>query len=188
MALQQLPADFEPSGLLRPGIFLATLAELRCSLLVQGTVSTGPGWRKKWRLHLVDQLELLVRDLWHVGIDQIFANGSFCTDKPRPGDIDGYFVTSWLNWRSQAATLRVLRPEWTWAPREMRPAADGKPKLPMWHEHRVELFPVFDPPFRDQSFLGTRTAEGKVFIDDFFQLTRSHESKGIVQIARDPQP
>jgi hypothetical protein len=188
MVPQQLPADFEPSGLLPAGTFLATLAELRTSVLVRGTATTGTAWDFTWRLHLVAQLEVLVRDLWQVGIEQIFVDGSFCTDKPRPGDIDGYFVTSLLSWPSQAAKLRALRSAWSWDPRDMLPATNGKPKLPMWHEHRVELFPVYDPPFRDQSFLGTRTAQGPVFIDDFFRLTRSHEPKGIVQIAGDPRP
>jgi hypothetical protein len=29
---------------------------------------------------------------WTAGIDDIFIDGSFCTEKPDPGDVDGYWV------------------------------------------------------------------------------------------------
>jgi hypothetical protein len=38
----------------------------------------------------VDNLAVLVAQLWQVGIDRIFIDGSFAQDKPRPNDIDGY--------------------------------------------------------------------------------------------------
>jgi hypothetical protein len=43
-------------------------------------------------LHLVDNLEILTRQLWQVGIREVYADGSFAEDKDHPNDIDGYFV------------------------------------------------------------------------------------------------
>jgi hypothetical protein len=186
MPPRALPADFEPSGLLPAGTFVATIALLRTSLLVEGPVVALPSWDRPWRLHLVDQLEALVQDLWSVGIDRVFADGSFCTEKPRPGDIDGHFITSFPEWPARHEQLKRRRPVWTWSPRDLRPAADGKPKLPLWHQHRIELFPVFDPPFRAHSFRGTQTTQGPVFIDEFFRRTRDGRPKGIVQIVKEP--
>jgi hypothetical protein len=42
----------------------------------------------------VNNLEILTRQLWQVGIREIFADGSFAEDedKEHPNDIDGYFV------------------------------------------------------------------------------------------------
>ncbi len=178
-----IPADFDPSGLLAPGTYVATLGLLRTSLLVAGPPAAIAAWDREHRANLVDQLAILVRDLRQVGIDRIFIDGSFCTDKPRPGDIDGYFVTSFTEWPARLAELRMLRPSWTWDPRDRRPDAIGKLKLPMWHHHRVELFPVFDPPFYERSFRGI----GPILIDDFSRRTRGNEPKGIVQIAKEPQ-
>jgi hypothetical protein len=184
MSDMQLPADFEPSGLLPPGAYVATLAQLRDSLFVKGSASTGSSWDGGWRRHLVDQLELLASDLWSVGIERLFIDGSFCTEKPRPGDIDGYFVTAFPDWPAQHARLRASRSVWTWSPQDLVCGPDGKPKLPLWHAHRVELFPVFDPPFRHYSSRGTQTE----VIDKFFCHTRSGESKGIVKIVKEPAP
>src|ERR1041384_5574189 len=51
-----------------------------------------PNWDVIWRRQLVDNLGILVRQLWQVGIREIFADGSFVEDKEHPNDIDGYFV------------------------------------------------------------------------------------------------
>ena len=40
----------------------------------------------------VGNLEILARQLWSVGIRDIYADGSFVEDKDHPNDIDGYFV------------------------------------------------------------------------------------------------
>jgi hypothetical protein len=40
---------------------------------------------------LVNNLEVLTRQLWQVGIRDVFADGSFAEDKEHPNDIDGYF-------------------------------------------------------------------------------------------------
>ncbi|HRQ09670.1 MAG TPA: hypothetical protein PLG36_01495, partial [Trueperaceae bacterium] len=66
-----------------------TFEQLRESVLVRGTREVtldGP-----WRMYLIDQAERMVRQLWEVGIEQIFLDGSFVEAKAHPNDIDGYF-------------------------------------------------------------------------------------------------
>jgi hypothetical protein len=83
---------FTEEGLLPPGDVELTLAELRFSMLVAGPGPSHPDWDTAWRGELVDNLELMVRELWAVGIAEIFIDGSFVEDKEHPNDIDGYFV------------------------------------------------------------------------------------------------
>ncbi len=80
---------FTPSGVLPPGDYEVTFEQLRESVLVRGTREVtldGP-----WRMYLIDQAERMVRQLWEVGIEQIFLDGSFVEAKAHPNDIDGYF-------------------------------------------------------------------------------------------------
>jgi hypothetical protein len=37
-------------------------------------------------------LRAAVEAFWAAGIEEIYVDGSFCTEKPDPGDIDGYWV------------------------------------------------------------------------------------------------
>lgn len=176
-----MPTQFTADGALAPGTYPLTLAELRASLLVRGPEPALEHWDGTWRTHLVSQLELLCGDLWQQGISEIVIDGSFCTDKLRPGDIDGYFVTDFTAWRtSQASALEKVRSVWTWDRRAMSPDPSGKPKLPMWHQHRVELFPVFKPPFRPFSTRG----HGATLIDDFFKHGRDKKPRGVVQVVQ----
>ena len=93
MAVSQPLPPFTADGLLPPGDYALSLSELRESLLVRGEAGLGAGqtWDGQWRARLVENLSILVRQLWQVGIREIFVNGSFVEDKDRPNDIDGYF-------------------------------------------------------------------------------------------------
>lgn len=140
--------EFGSDGLLPPGDYAATLAELRESILVQGPRNrlTYPSWDANWRLWLVEQLQMMVNQLWMVGVTEIFVDGSFVEDKDHPNDIDGYFVCELDRLASGELQreLNLLDPQkvWTWDPATRRPYA-GYPKaqLPMWHVYRVELYP-----------------------------------------------
>jgi hypothetical protein len=94
----------------------------------------------------VRQLEALTNQLWAVGVEEIFVDGSFAEDKSHPNDIDGYFVCEAHSLFSGELErqLNLLDPHkvWTWAP-ESRRSYRGYPKkqLPMWHRYRVELYP-----------------------------------------------
>src|ERR1700722_3472056 len=85
---------FDANGLLPPGDCEVSFEELRRSILVVGPsgAAASTTWDRDWRAKLVDNLEILTRQLWQVGIAEIFADGSFAEDKDHPNDIDGYFV------------------------------------------------------------------------------------------------
>jgi hypothetical protein len=81
---------FNGDGLLPAGDYVLTLAELQDSLLVNGPAGKSeiPGWDMGWRMHLVENLGVLCRQLWQVGISEIYVDGSFVEDKCHPNDID----------------------------------------------------------------------------------------------------
>ena len=70
-----------------------SVEELKSSALVPGPGEPRvcPSWDAPWREALVGNLEILVGQLWQVGITEIFVDGSFAEEKDHPNDIDGYF-------------------------------------------------------------------------------------------------
>src|SRR5215208_5106934 len=78
--------------MLPPGDYELTLDELRASSLVTGIGVGSPTWNAQWRASLVENLAVLVQQLWTVGVHEIYADGSFVEDKDHPNDIDGYFI------------------------------------------------------------------------------------------------
>src|SRR5271165_1449655 len=139
--------SFQHDGLLPPGDYEVSFDELRDSVLTDGPArDPSPRWDRDWRRRLVDNLEVLTRQLWSVGIQEIYVDGSFVEDKDHPNDIDGYFVCGLKELASGelAGLLNMLDPYkvWTWDPLSRKPYR-GYPKkqLPMWHRYRVELYP-----------------------------------------------
>ena len=110
---------FDADGLLPPGDYEVTFDELRASILVTGPNNGKNSWDVAWRLHLIGNLETLTRQLWQIGISQIFADGSFAEDKDHPNDIDGYFDCSLDLIRTGELTRQLNRLDafkvWTWA-------------------------------------------------------------------------
>jgi hypothetical protein len=76
-----IPALDPATGALPPGDHRATLEE------IGGRFGFTP--RRRW---LLRGLRAAVRAFWTAGIEDIFIDGSFCTEKPDPGDVDGYWV------------------------------------------------------------------------------------------------
>ena len=107
----ELP-PFTTDGLLPPGEYLLALDELQESPLVlgPGDARLYPGWDARWRATLVANLAILVRQLWAVGILEIFIDGSFVEDKDHPNDIDGYFVCDLRRLSSRRLAARTQRP------------------------------------------------------------------------------
>jgi hypothetical protein len=180
----QLPA-FTEDGLLSPGDYELTLSELRESMLVKGPGTSCPGWDAAWRAELIDNLEILVRQLWQVGIAEVFIDGSFVEDKDHPNDIDGYFVcdlTELASGRLQRA-LNLLDPHkaWTWNPASRKPCS-GFPKrqLPMWHVYRVELYPHYGQPAGIRDEFGNELE----FPSAFRRSRRDGRLRGIVKIVK----
>ncbi len=181
--------EFSDDGLLPPGDYAFSLGELRASMLVHGPGAARPNWDAAWRAHLVDNLCVLVRQLWQVGVKEIFVDGSFAEDKDHPNDIDGYFVCDLMELASGRleARLNLLDPlkAWTWAPASRRPYR-GYPKkqLPMWHAYRVELYPHVG----QLSGICDRHGNELEFPSAFRLSRRDGRPKGIVRIVSGGKP
>lgn len=187
--LDKIPA-FNDDGLLPPGDYEVKFDELRNSSLVLGP-GTGasvsyPNWDVGWRRWLVDQLEILTRQLWKVGITEVFADGSFAEDKDHPNDIDGYFVCDFdfLVSGKLQQELNLLDPQkvWTWDPASRKPYR-GYPKkqLPMWHIYRVELYPHFAGM---SSGILDRYGNELEFPSAFRQSRRDGRQRGIIKLVQ----
>lgn len=186
--------DFTDYGSLPPGDHEVTLDELRESVLVAGAAAVGAhldaaaycNWDAQWRRQLVANLEVLVRQLWQVGVTEIFVDGSFAEDKDHPNDIDGYFVCDLMPLATGELQreLNLLDPHkvWTWDPASRR-SYRGYPKrqLPMWHQYRVELYPHFSGLLS-----GIRDEHGNEleFPSAFRRSRRDGKPRGIVKILK----
>lgn len=185
---------FQPDGLLPPGEFEASFAELRQSLLVVGSTgsSRSPTWDTAWRARLVDNLEVLTQQLWQVGVRDVFADGSFAEDKDHPNDVDGYFVCDFARLVSGqlALELNLLDPHkvWTWDPASRRPHR-GYPKrqLPMWHTYRIELYPHI-PGLGWGCGIRDKHGNELEFPSAFRQSRRNGAPKGIIKIRYGGRP
>ena len=190
-AVSHIP-PFNEEGLLPPGDFAVTFAELRASVLVLGPSEPRecPNWDAGWRERLVANLEMLVGQLWQVGVTEVFVDGSFAEDKDHPNDIDGYFECDLDTLKSGELEreLNLLDPHkvWTWDPASRRPYR-GYPKkqLPMWHQYRVELYPHVPGLL---SGLRDRHGNELEFPSAFRQSRRDGQQRGIVKLIQGGQP
>jgi len=185
---------FDPDGLLPPSDYELSFDELRRSTLVvgPGNPSAYPSWDGSWRERLVNNLEILTRQLWQVGIREVFADGSFAEDKEHPNDIDGYFECDLRELISGELErkLNLLDPSkvWTWDPSSRKPYR-GYPKkqLPMWHTYRVELYPHV-PGLGIGSGIVDKYGNELEFPSAFRQCRRNGKPRGIVKIKYGGQP
>ena len=128
-------------------------------------------------------LAILVGELWAVGINEVFIDGSFVENKDHPNDIDGYFECDLRRLASGELEreLNLLDPYqiWTWDPARRRPYR-GYPKrqLPMWHRYRVELYPHYGQPCGIRDNYGHELE----FPSAFRRSRRDGRPKGIVRI------
>lgn len=174
--------SFNDKGLLSPGDYELTLEEVRHSIVVVGPDDVSD-WDREWRETLVNNLEIMVNQLYSVGIKDIYINGSFVQNKLHPSDIDGYFVCDVrrLADGSLQRDLNLLDPDkiWTWDPRSRRPYKGcTKKQLPMWHKYRVELYPHFN----QGSGILDKNGHELQFPAAFRQERHTFEPKGIIKI------
>jgi len=166
-----------------------SLPELQQSFLVTGA-GLGPdakNWDAKHRQWLVNNLSILVRQLWDVGIVDIFVAGSFVEYRDHPNDIDGYFICD----RNFCITgqlqekLNSLDPHkvWTWDPYDRRPTL-GHPKkeLPMWHRYRIDLYPEYG---QSSGILDINRSVSLRFSEAFRLTKDTQQPKGIIKIRRE---
>ena len=177
-----IPA-FTVDGLLPKGDYEVSFDELRRSILVVSPAKQYQNWDSAWRASLVDNLEVMAKQLWKVGITEIFIDGSFVEDKDHPNDIDGYFVCDLMELASGRLErkLNLLDPHkvWTWDPQSRRPFR-GYPKkqLPMWHRYRVELYPHYG----QGSGITDEFGNALEFPAAFRRSRRDGKPRGIVKI------
>ena len=189
--MPSIPGSFTSDGVLDVGTYDATLDEVRASILVRGP-SNGHEllWDVAHRRKLIDNAEILVRQLWAIGITEIFLDGSFAEAKPRPNDIDGYFEcgVEQLASGELQRSLNALDPfkVWTWDPasRRLGPASTKK-QLPMWHRYRIELY-----PHHPGLLSGIRDSAGhdQQFPAAFRRQRGSSLRKGIIKIVSPSEP
>lgn len=171
--------------ILPPGDYDLTLEQLMQSSLVEGPTRRPRDWNRPWRRTLVQNLTVLVDQLRQVGINEIFVNGSFTSDKSRPGDIDGYFVCERFflesGWLADQLNRHLTKKIWTWAAKDQTlDPATRKGKLPMWHTYHVELLPhwgqlwdILDEKMQPQT------------LEQAFRKTRdTHTPKGIIRLVK----
>jgi len=175
--------EFNDFGLLPPGDYPLTFEQLRQSILVRGPQDGAP-WDESWRSYLVNQLEIMVKQLWAVGVTEIFIDGSFVEKKAHPNDIDGYFECDVRDLRTLLRELNILESDkiWTWDSKSRKPYRGyTKKQLPMWHKYRVELYPHYGQTS------GIKDAQGNelLFPSAFRQTRDTFRPKGIVKIVKD---
>src|SRR5580700_6497716 len=184
--------DFDAEGLSPPGDYGVSFEELRRSTLIMGGAQHRENWGAAWRAQLVGNFEILARQLWSVGIRDIYADGSFVEDKDHPNDIDGYFVCDLqpLITGELERQLNLQDPSkvWTWEPASRRPYR-GYPKkqLPMWHRYRVELYPHI-PGLGIGCGIFDKYGNELEFPSAFRQCRRNGKPRGIVKIKYGGQP
>jgi hypothetical protein len=147
---------FDPeTGALPPGDHQATLEEIEKRF--------GFTPRRRW---LLKGLRASVRAFWSAGIEEIYVDGSFCTEKPDPGDVDGYWVEPDLD------VYNRVDPYWIdFKPVFVRIA--GKWRWRMWADHGVEFF--IHPAMQ--------AAEEEGF-PEFFRHDRVGRPRGVIRILR----
>ena len=177
--------EFNVAGLLPAQDFDLTFDELRDSILIRG--KGDDPWDNGWRCLLVNNLEIMVKQLWTVGINDIFIDGSFVEDKAHPNDIDGYFVCDLQHFVSGDLQLELnaLDPYkiWTWESKSRKEYKGyTKKQLPMWHTYRVELYPHFNQPYTT----GIKDEHGndQQFPAAFRKTRDTYLPKGIIKIIR----
>lgn len=114
---------FDPvTGYLPPGLYLATIDEIGRRL----------GFTQK-RHQLIASLELAVRWLFDAGVTDLRIDGSFVTEKPEPGDIDGFWV---MDDNVRLSEIPPILLDFSTVP----DPASGKLKFPMWFQLGIELY------------------------------------------------
>lgn len=177
---------FTADGVLPRGDYPLTLDELLHSHLVTGTVGSAATWDGRWRAQLVQNLSIVVAQLWAIGIDRIFVDGSFVEAKDHPNDIDGYFECDarYFGSGQLESDLNAHDPHqsWTWDPaRRVWDPNAGKAQLPIWHRYRVELYPHFA---QLKTNIVDQFGNQMPFPAAFRVSRRAYTPKGIIQIVR----
>ena len=138
---------FTREGILPDGVYSMTIEQLRSSFLVTGEGAHRRNWDKAKRGKLVRNLEVLVRQLWDAGIQNVYVDGSFVQQTDRPADIDVYFECDRHDVESGdlERRLNTMGPfaGWSWDHYLWIPNSDGELKSEAWHKYGVDCWPEY---------------------------------------------
>jgi len=150
-----IPAFDSSTGALPPGNHQATLDQIAERL--------GFTPRRRW---LLEGLSAAVKAFWAAGIQEIYLDGSFCTEKPDPGDVDGYWV------EPDDGVYDRIDPYWIDFEPVLVPHA-RKCKWRMWVDYGVEFFihPVMQ-------------ASPEMGFPEFFSQDRDGQPRGVIQVVK----
>jgi hypothetical protein len=137
--------EFDADGNLPPGIHDATLEEIEVRFGVNAT-----------RKAQIEGLRLALRDLRRARCSTVCLDGSFVTDKAKPGDFDGCWEADGVNWDDLHPALRKVK----------------APRVSQKKRYRGELV-ISDTP--SEPF-------GPRYVDFFQQDGRTGIAKGIIRI------
>jgi hypothetical protein len=175
-----------------------TFAQLRESILVVGE-DWIPGWDEVWRRYLLDNLETLVQSLWVIGMETIFVDGSFCSAKPRPGDIDAFyelplpetineikdekerrtFILTYVTVISEQLNQFFGAPIWNiWD--KMHVDEYGNAHTEMWRMYKCELYPSCWGVYAGGLYPNGR----KLKFDEYFRFDQDGIPKGMIQLVK----
>lgn len=169
---------FQKNGLLSPEDHPISLDELEA--LLKAGPGNGQNWDTPWRLKLFEELKRRCHELYSIGIDEVYVDGSYATDKAHPNDIDGYFVVPRRWWLDQGEeALKALDPDfWRF---EIVPNDEGHAAYPMAFSHNIELFPMYREHTPEYAVC-PELIDPKI---QFFRTDRySRKAKGIFRIVR----
>ena len=150
-----IPAFDLNTGALPPGDYRATLQEIAERL--------GFTPRRRW---LLKGLRAAVEAFWVAGIEEIYVDGSFCSEKPDPGDIDGYWV------EPDPGVYDRIDPYWIDFDPILVPQM-RKWKWRMWVDHGVEFF--IHPAM---------LAKADLAFPQFFRQDRDGQPRGVIRVVK----
>jgi len=150
-----IPAFDHRTGALPPGIHEATLEEIGKRF--------GFTARRRW---LLKGLRTAVEAFWAAGIEEIYVDGSFCTEKPDPGDVDGYWV------EPDEDVYDRIDPYWIDFDPVLVPHL-RKWKWRMWVDYGVEFF--IHPAMQASPEMG---------FTEFFRQDRNGQPRGVIQLVK----
>ena len=153
-----IPAFDPVTGALPPGDYRATLEEVAKRF--------GFTPRRRW---LLKGLSTAVEAFRAAAIKEIYIDGSFCTDKPDLGDIDGYWV------EPDTDVYDRINPYWIDFELVLVPSI-GKRKWRMWADHGIEFF--IHPAMQ--------ATPGEGF-PEFFRRDRNGQPRGVIQVIKGSQ-
>ena len=150
-----IPAFDPNTGALPPGDHQATLEQIGRRM--------GFTPRRRWFLK---GLRAAVEAFWAAGIQEIYVDGTFCTEKPDPGDIDGYWV------EPDGGVYDRIDPYWIDLELVLVPLV-RKWKWRMWSDYGVEFF--IHPAMQATPELG---------FPEFFRQDRDGQPRGVIQVVK----